>query len=135
MWSLKTLDLSNPGVEFLFNWMYGWAVTAGVATLLMPIDTIRYRVTLCNQIYFVLSSMISCHSFQRRIIVVDRKEVVPKYKGVRHCAVRIVKDQGMLRLWRGTTANIIMLSTRGLMLAGFSVLERLTFSQVEFCEK
>ena len=109
----------------MFNWLYGWIVSAAAATIVMPIDTVR------------------------RVIILEKKMLVPKYRSPWHCAICLVKQSGLLRLWRGistgdlstangdlvlgTTANIIRSWSAGLMLAGFSMLERLVLTQLNYC--
>ena len=117
-------DMSSAGLKFIFNWLYGWIISAAAATVVMPIDTVR------------------------RVIIFEKKMLVSKYRSAWHCTICLVKQSGIPRLWRGissgdlvyrscwilgTTANIIRSWSAGLMLAGFSILERLVLGQLDFC--
>ena len=90
-------DVNELGV-FLIDWMYGWLVSAVIATLLMPIDTGR-RMLMSDKIKFERTSVYGRGS---RCAITDRVLVhEPVYRGFWHCTRSLVRESGYARLWKG----------------------------------
>ena len=93
-------------LEFMFSWIYGWLVSAIVATILMPIDTVR------------------------RVNIVDTGEG----SGTFESTSKLVQEGGIVRLWRGTISNIARSWAAGMTLAAFDIMEKAVLESSNFFE-
>ena len=88
----------NELAVFVIDWLYGWLVSAAIATLLMPIDTGR-RMLMSDKIKFERTSV---YGRGPRCTITNNVLVhQPVYRGFWHCTRSLVREHGFSRLWKG----------------------------------
>ena len=85
---LDSMTNESDGAVFIVDWLYGWLVSAAVATILMPVDTGR-RILMSDRIKFDSKT---CN----RDLIHE-----PRYRGFWNCMRSLVKEHGFARLWNG----------------------------------
>ena len=78
----------KTGTGFLIDFLMGGVSAAVSKTAAAPIE--RVKLLIQNQDEMIKAGRLS-----------------EPYKGISDCFARTVKDEGMLALWRGNTANVI----------------------------
>ena len=86
---LDAMVSANDGAVFIVDWLYGWLISAAVATLLMPVDTGR-RILMSDRIKLDETQRCS------RGLIHE-----PRYRGFWNCMRSLVKEHGLARLWNG----------------------------------
>lgn len=89
---------------FIYNWLIGWAAAALASSIAMPFDTVK------------------------RVLMTDTYGPTEQYRNMINCWISLVKEDGFIRLWRGSVSNLIRSWSSGLALAGFTFLEDIAFN-------
>jgi len=72
-----------------------------------PIERIKLLVQNQDEMVCGYLTCVTCHSLTRFTSQIKQGRLATPYKGIGDAFARTYKDEGLVSLWRGNTANVI----------------------------